>query len=77
MKAMRTKSIAEVLEDVEAPIDTHFFNEFWETKSSPFLKKVLANQGVIETRLFKKAWRSLNCSPKTMKVIRENQENLL
>ena len=74
---MRTKSIAEVLEDVEALIDTHFFNEFWETKSSQFLKKALANQGVIEMRLFKKTWRSLNCSPKTMKVIREIQENLL
>ena len=44
MKVMRTKSIAEVLEDVEALIDTHFYNEFWETKSSQFLKNVLANQ---------------------------------
>ena len=77
MKVMRTKSIAEVLEDVEALIDTHFYNEFWETKSSVFSKKVLANQGAIEMRLFKKTWRSLNCSPKTIKVIREIQENLL
>ena len=27
--------------------------------------------------LLKKTWRSLNCTPKTMKVIREIQENLL
>ena len=28
-------------------------------------------------RLFKKTWRTLNCTPKTLKVIREIQENLL
>ena len=41
------------------------------------LEKVIDNQSVIETNLFKKTWRSLNCSPKTLKVIREIQENLL
>ena len=51
------------MEEVEVLIDTHFFNEFTETKSSQFLKKVLANQSVIEVRLFRKTWRSLNCSP--------------
>ena len=40
------------------------------------LEKVIDNQSVIETNLFKKTWRSLNCSPKTLKVIREIQENL-
>ena len=35
----RTKSIDEVLEEVEVLIDTHFFNEFSESKSSLFLKK--------------------------------------
>ena len=28
-------------------------------------------------KLFKKTWRTLNCAPKTLKVIREIQENLL
>ena len=28
-------------------------------------------------RLLKRTWRTLNCSPKTLKVIREIQENLL
>ena len=41
-----------------------------------FLKKVIA-QSVVDMRLFYKTWRTLNCSPKTMKVIREIQENLL
>ena len=77
LKAVRMKSIAEVLEDVEALIDTHYDNEFWETKSSQFLKNGLANQGIIDMRLIKKTWRTLNCSPKTMKIIREIQENLL
>ena len=74
---MKMKSIAEVLEEVEVLVDTHFFNEFSETKSSLFLKKVVAHQGWIEMRLFKKTWRSLNCTPKTSKIIREIQENLL
>ena len=55
----------------------HFFNEFSETKSSAFLKKIVANQGAIEMILFKRTWMSLNCTPKTMRVIREIQENLL
>ena len=54
-----------------------FFKEFSETKSSLFLKGVISNQMVIEVRLFKKTWRTLNCTPKTLKVIREIQENLL
>ena len=77
IRAERAKSIDEVLGEVEVLIDTHFFNEFSETKSSMFLKKVLANQNSIEMRLFKKTSRTLNCTPKTMKVIRELQENLL
>ena len=77
MKVKRFQSIEEVLEEVEVLIDTHFFNEFYESKSSLFLKRALENQGSIEMRIFKKTWRSLNCSPKTMKIIREVQENLL
>ena len=65
------------MEEVEVLVDMHLFNEFAETKSSQFPKKVLANQGVIEVRVFMKTWRTLNCSTKTMKVIREIQENLL
>ena len=76
LRAKRMKSIEEVVEEVEVLIDTHFFNEFSETKSSQFLKKVIAHQSIIEMRLLKKTWRTINCSPKTMKVIREIQENL-
>ena len=75
--AKRTKCIEEVLEEVEVLIDMHFFNEFTRTKSSLFLKQVLANQNVIEMKLLKKTWRTLNCTPKTLKIIREIQENLL
>ena len=64
LRAKRLKSIEEVLEDVEVIIDTHFFNEFYKTKSSQFLKRVLENQGSIEVRLLKKTWRSLNYSPR-------------
>ena len=77
LRAKRMKSIEEVVEEVEVLIDTHFFNTFSETKSSLFLKKVIAHQSTIEMRLLKKRWRTLNCSPKTLKVIREIQENLL
>ena len=38
---------------------------------------MLENQGSIEMRLFKRSRRTLNCTPKTMNVIREIQENLL
>ena len=76
LRAKRTKSIDEVLEEVEVLIDTHFFNKFSETKSSLFLK-VIASQNAIDLRLLKKTWRSLNCTPKTLKAIREIQENLL
>ena len=43
LRAKRMKSIADVLEEVEVLIDTHFLNEFSETKSSMFLKKIIAN----------------------------------
>ena len=42
------KNIADVLEEVEILIDTHFFNEFCETKSSLFLKRALENQKYID-----------------------------
>ena len=77
LNALRTKSITDVLEEVEVVVDLHFFNEFSGTKSSSFLKKVMENQSVIDTRLFTKTWKTVNCSPKTLKVIREIQENLL
>ena len=73
----RAESIGDVLEEVEVLIDTHFFNEFAETRSSLFLKKVIAHQNAIDARLLKTTWRSLNCSPTTLKVIREIRENLL
>ena len=62
IRAKRAKSIDEVLEEVEVLIDTHFFNEFSETKSSMFLKNVIANQNVIDVRILKKTWRILNCT---------------
>ena len=71
------KSIDEVVEDVEVLIDTHFFNKFEEGKSSAFLKKVIANQSSIDMRLFMRTWRTLNCTPKTMRVIMDVLENLL
>ena len=77
LRAKRMKSIADVLEEVEAVTDTRFYNEFSETKSSLFLKKTTVSQSAIDLRLFKKTWRTLNCTPKTMKVIREILENLL
>ena len=77
LRAKRVKSIADVLEEVAVVVDAHFFNAFSETKSSQFLKKVITNQNAIETNILKKTWRTLNCTPKTMKVIREIQENLL
>ena len=38
---------------------------------------MISFQMVIEVRLFRKTLRSVNCTPKTLKVIREIQENLL
>ena len=64
LRTKRAKSIADVFEEVEVLIVTHFLNEFYETKSSSFLKKVIANQGSIAMNLFKKTWRTLNCTPK-------------
>ena len=69
----KAKSI-EDQEDVDTLIDTYFFNEFYKTKSSEFLKKVIDNQRSIDTRLLKKTRRSLNHTPKTIKVIQEIQE---
>ena len=59
LRAQKMKSIDEVLEEVGILIDTHFFNEFAETKSSKFLKSVMASQSVIEMTLLKKTWRTL------------------
>ena len=76
LRAKSAKSISDVLEEVGVLIDTHFFNEFSETKSSQFLK-IIAQRGSIETSILKKTWRKLNCTPKMMKIVREIQENLL
>ena len=75
LRAKRAKSIKDILEEVEALIDTHFFTEFEGTKSSMFLNKLVANQGSIEMNIYKKAWITLNRFHKTLKVIREIQEN--
>ena len=77
LRAKRIKNIEDVLEDVGALVETYYFNEFSGTKSSAFLKKVISNQNTIDMNIFKRTWRSLNCIPKTMKVIREIRENLL
>ena len=68
LKAWRVKSIEEVVKEVEVLIDTYLFNEFSETKSSEFLKMVISTQSAIDPRLFRKTWRTMNCSPKTMKI---------
>ena len=71
------KSIADVLEEVEEVMHMHFFDELSQTKSSTFLKKVATNQSTIDMSLFTETRPSPNCTPKTMKVIGETQENLL
>ena len=77
IRAKKSKSIHDVLEEVDVLIDTQFFDEFSGTKSASFLNELIDKQGPVDIRLLGKAWRTLNCSPKTMKVIREIQENLL
>ena len=77
LRAKRMNSIKEVLEKVEVLSDAYHFNEFSKTKSSMFLKRIITNQNTIEIRLFRKTWRTLNCSPKTRNVIWEIQENLV
>ena len=75
LRASRTKCIADVLEEVVVLIDVHFFNEFSETKTKRFLKRVLENLNVIIVRNLRRAWRTLNCSP-LLKLIGETQEDL-
>ena len=48
LRAKRAKSIHEALEEVDVLIDTLFFIKFSETKSSHFLKKVIAHQNTID-----------------------------
>ena len=55
LRAKRLKSIDDVLEEVSVLIGTHFFNEFLETKSSAFLRNVIANQGSIDMNILKRA----------------------
>ena len=76
LNAMKMKSVAEVLKEVEVLIDTHFFNEFSETKSSSFLK-VISSQSMFDVNLLNIIWRNLNHSQKTMKVMREIREIIL
>ena len=52
LRVKKSKSVQEVLEEVEVLIDARFFNEFSETKSSWFLKNAIENQNVIEVKLF-------------------------
>ena len=75
-RAKRMKSIEEVLAEVEALIDAHFYNKFSETKTSRFLKNI-ATHGSIEMKLFIKTWRTPSCTKKRIKVIRGTRENLL
>ena len=62
LRAKRMTNIAEVLEEVEVFIDIHLFNEFSKIESSFFLTKVLARQNLIDMRILKMAWRTLNCT---------------
>ena len=52
------------LKMLEALINTLFFDEFSKAKSLMFLKRITENQKLIDMRLFKKTWRTLDCSPK-------------
>ena len=70
----KMKNTADVLEDAEVLVDTHF-NKFSESKSSSFLKRIVANQSVVDIRLFKNGWKTMNCTPKTMKVIMETRKS--
>ena len=54
MRAKKATSVEEVLEEVGVLIDMHHFNAFWETKSSQFLKRIIANQSTIEMSLSRK-----------------------
>ena len=47
LRAMKAKSIVDVLEEVEILIEMHHFNAFWETKSSLFLKRIISNQSTL------------------------------
>ena len=66
-----------MLEKVEVIFDTHFFNEFSGTKGSLFPRKVISCPNTMVVNMLKKSLRTLNCSPKTMKIIREIQDSLL
>ena len=58
LRIKRMKSIDVVLDEVNVLIDTHFYDAFSQTKSSMFLKKVVANQFAIDMNLFKRTWRT-------------------
>ena len=62
LQAKKMNGIADVLEEVEVLIGMHLFNEFSETKSA--FPKIVANHGAIEMVLFKRTWRTSNCSAK-------------
>ena len=47
IRAKKSKSIHDVLEEVEVLIDTHFFDEFSGTKSASFLNKLIDKQGPV------------------------------
>ena len=76
LRAKRTRSTGDVLEEAEVLIDQHSFYAFSETKSSLFLKRIITNQSMIETNIIK-TWEASKCTPKTKKVIREIREILL
>ena len=63
-RALKAKSVADVVEEVEVLIDMHHFNTFLETKGSLFLKRIIANQSTTEMSLLKKVWRTLNSPQK-------------
>ena len=77
LEAMIMKMIADILEEEKVFVGTHFLNEFSKTKSSTVLNKVEENRDANDMSILRKTWRTLNCTQKTLKVIRENHENLL
>ena len=75
LRMQRMKRIEEVLDEVEVLVGIHFFAAF-EQSSSLFLKRLVSNQKSINMNLLMKAWRTLNCTLKTMNITREVQENV-
>ena len=48
LRAKKSKSIHDVLDEVEVLVDTHFFDGFSGTRSASFLNKLVDKQGPVD-----------------------------